>query len=1349
MSKGHRRWFVVGILFTLVGQWLPTFATVNEVKVLALNNNVYVAPGDRIAVARIELQDDGTADVWRSLVGVNAGEEDSSTSTLQIFLDGGNGQFDGADQPISQASPYLQGEAVLTIGRFGAGGTFLAEGYSVTGSVLAFVVAQAGTGVPGDLVDISVGAGSLRFDHAGSTGPPSGYFGASGPTLSGITDIAAVPLNVGRYVDFGERTEALRIILTANAGGDTWSSLTVSAASNGAKIDAFANLQLFRDNPQQVNGEETFGTLDAGDVAISPSISFGVNGHVDFVELDEQISGVRHYLIAVTAATADLANQGDLLDLDLELDSFRFANAGTTGVLYRGGLGPRVGNTPPTVTLIEPNAQDDLADESYVIQYEVEDADSSDALFTLYAAPHSPNSLASAIEVTLEKLNASGEPVVKVDQLGQQTGFENLVLIGTNIDIASTPQEFEWRTTLEGDGVSEIPEGDYDIYAVVQDIVIESDAQADVRLLRTVVGRSPGFVTIKHIADIAGLSPSQNTIENNGTYLITWEDQKHGAADGNIVLYYSSDPNLSTIEEITQQSTLIKAGLSENADGRQGQYMWGLQTSLDVFVPSGTYYLYGTIDGERWTRSTGSLQIVYPPLIKLVSPIAQGSKATDTFTISWIAQDIDENAEITLYYSRTEQEPDIGAFIDDLAGPSDESGQLNQEPLLEDDTNLYVWDIRAYEAQHSVQLTGSYHIYARITEPSAENTVEVASPGQLTIRRIDIRLHPSSIVVGANESFDVDVELNTNGIDVSAVSVYLSFDPGFLRVQDLDALKGGNQPFQQPTGPNTLFRASRSSTSVLENDTHGDTESTTGTFRLDYSVVDTMLTESPYHSDTFTKIATLRFTAKAAGVENAVNTTIGFDYNESVGRSTKVITANVFDDLSVISPVAPLPAMNVQIAPLASISGHIRLQGRSNHSSTVAFELRKPGTDVHESTYAPASTITGDGGDEDPTKTGIQVTARSDGSYQLIGVPAGRWELVAKPSSFLRGQYYDPETSRRALQVVAGDALQDIDIWNRYQMSELLGGDVDDDNRINIVDLTLLSNAFGTGKGDVGYLSNADMDGSGQIGVADFAILAQNFGEIGIPPTNAEIPPPAAPTLPTDCHIAISAQVSPVQFGQQFEWPVHLDSHIPLKGYALELSYDPELLEFLPSSEVEVTPSSLVIQRSKVSNGEAVIHIAEAQRGESGSPLGTKAISLQFRALGPAQAFLKLRSASLLGVSGEVMRLSEQERQVILLRQLDATRVHPNFPNPFNPDTWIPYELDQAAHVVLRIFDIQGGLVKRIDLGCRPSGVYLAPAEAIHWDGRNSIGEKVSSGVYFYQLQADSKRFTRSMLLVK
>ena len=90
-----------------------------------------------------------------------------------------------------------------------------------------------------------------------------------------------------------------------------------------------------------------------------------------------------------------------------------------------------------------------------------------------------------------------------------------------------------------------------------------------------------------------------------------------------------------------------------------------------------------------------------------------------------------------------------------------------------------------------------------------------------------------------------------------------------------------------------------------------------------------------------------------------------------------------------------------------------------------------------------------------------------------------------------------------------------------------------------------------------------------------------------------------------------------------------------------------------------------------------------------------------------------------------------------------------NYPNPFNPETWIPYHLANASGVTITIYDMRGTVVRQLDLGHQSEGYYTSRSRAAYWDGRNAVGERVASGIYFYQLQADNVSYLQKMVILK
>ena len=106
--------------------------------------------------------------------------------------------------------------------------------------------------------------------------------------------------------------------------------------------------------------------------------------------------------------------------------------------------------------------------------------------------------------------------------------------------------------------------------------------------------------------------------------------------------------------------------------------------------------------------------------------------------------------------------------------------------------------------------------------------------------------------------------------------------------------------------------------------------------------------------------------------------------------------------------------------------------------------------------------------------------------------------------------------------------------------------------------------------------------------------------------------------------------------------------------------------------------------------------------------------------------------------------------KAILAERLPTqTRLLGNYPNPFNPETWIPFQLSQDAEVRLTIYDVAGKIVRKMELGHLTAGSYRQTEKAIYWNGKTETGEQVGSGTYFYQLQAGNYTETRKMVILK
>ena len=117
--------------------------------------------------------------------------------------------------------------------------------------------------------------------------------------------------------------------------------------------------------------------------------------------------------------------------------------------------------------------------------------------------------------------------------------------------------------------------------------------------------------------------------------------------------------------------------------------------------------------------------------------------------------------------------------------------------------------------------------------------------------------------------------------------------------------------------------------------------------------------------------------------------------------------------------------------------------------------------------------------------------------------------------------------------------------------------------------------------------------------------------------------------------------------------------------------------------------------------------------------------------------------------SPSAMRVLVYLQQLLVTARPEKTQLLANYPNPFNPETWIPYELATDTNVQITIYNTQGVVIRSLQFGHQSAGYYVGRDRAAYWDGRNALGEQVASGLYFYQLETDEMSLMRKMVILK
>ena len=155
----------------------------------------------------------------------------------------------------------------------------------------------------------------------------------------------------------------------------------------------------------------------------------------------------------------------------------------------------------------------------------------------------------------------------------------------------------------------------------------------------------------------------------------------------------------------------------------------------------------------------------------------------------------------------------------------------------------------------------------------------------------------------------------------------------------------------------------------------------------------------------------------------------------------------------------------------------------------------------------------------------------------------------------------------------------------------------------------------------------------------------------------------------------------------------------------------------------------------------------EADGGAAGAPalLGMKMSAVQIDRL-QEQIDLLIATGDR---SPAAMRTLIYLQQLIVMARPEKTQLLANYPNPFNPETWIPYELATDTTVKITIYNTQGVVIRTLELGHQSAGYYTGRDRAAYWDGRNALGEQVASGIYFYQFETDEMSSMRKMVILK
>ena len=245
--------------------------------------------------------------------------------------------------------------------------------------------------------------------------------------------------------------------------------------------------------------------------------------------------------------------------------------------------------------------------------------------------------------------------------------------------------------------------------------------------------------------------------------------------------------------------------------------------------------------------------------------------------------------------------------------------------------------------------------------------------------------------------------------------------------------------------------------------------------------------------------------------------------------------------------------------------------------------------------------------------------------------------------------------------------------------------------------------------------------------------------------------------LPDIVHIAPAEATQAITLpapGEHLTFNVDIASQSDIDGYQFTLTFDPTVLRYVASANGDYLLADTFVVPARVGAGQVTLVAVSLAGGRTGT--GTLA-SVTFEVLAAKTSPLTLTEVILPVTDGSHCHpqvidggigMATSQRLEDNLR-ISETALHANYPNPFNPETWIPYQLSTPAEVTLDIYSVSGALVRTLDLGHQAAGVYRKRSRAAYWDGKNAVGEGVASGLYFYVFTAGDFSATGKMLIMK
>jgi hypothetical protein len=470
-----------------------------------------------------------------------------------------------------------------------------------------------------------------------------------------------------------------------------------------------------------------------------------------------------------------------------------------------------------------------------------------------------------------------------------------------------------------------------------------------------------------------------------------------------------------------------------------------------------------------------------------------------------------------------------------------------------------------------------------------------------------------------------------------------------------------------------------------------------------------------------------------------------FIANGVVPRLKTIGTADAFQSVKVLTADAIKPVDN--IAPVGvSFLKAIDTPNDQGGSITLNW-LRSESDRAITTTVSQAVGLSGNTFTQ-PGVQGYNIYRKlGDGAFSLVG-KVGPGETSFSDISALNGIRYtyevrpfDSDNETVGLQKGAMAFRNKVLDQNGKVVLGLFG----QDNSVGFDDFFIFADQFGSTKDDANFEAAFDLNtaglSQGKIDLDDFFVFADFFGR-KVDAAGKVLPTLAG--LNTDASLGLDAGLSLPGVGEEMAVQVDLTNFVAVKGYGFSVNYDPSLLEFVKvvAGDNNLLGEDLLAQPQVITKSDGQLSVV-AYGGVATQ--GDLDLNLVFRAKGEIEdSYIELSNASLADDNYGINQVASLGFARVQTRP-ENFALGNNYPNPFNPETTIKYQLPEAADVKLEIYNVVGQVVRTLVAEHQTAGRYV-----VQWDASNDNGQSLSSGIYFYRVQAGSEfQQVKKMLLLK